>query len=66
VVNLGPYKVSKKPITILRLTSSSTLCKRARRRRNSSSLFKILASLLISIGEYLLQALIVANDVVMS
>jgi hypothetical protein len=58
--------VSKNPITILRLTSSSTLCKRARRRRNSSSLLKILASLLIPIGVHLLQALIVANDVIVS
>lgn len=32
------YKVSKKPTTTLRRTASSTRCKRALRRRNSSSL----------------------------
>jgi hypothetical protein len=34
------YNVSKKPITTFRRTASSTRCKRARRRKNSSSLFK--------------------------
>lgn len=32
------YRVSKKPMTTLRLTASSTRCRRALRRRNSSSL----------------------------
>lgn len=32
------YSVSKKPITTLRLTASSTRCSRARRRKNSSNL----------------------------
>ncbi|KAI7498772.1 calcium channel-like protein subunit Cch1 [Hortaea werneckii] len=39
------YSVSKKPTTMLRLTASSTRCRRARRRKNSSS-FKLLLSLM--------------------
>lgn len=35
------YSVSKKPTTTLRLTASSTRCRRALRRRNSSSLSMI-------------------------
>jgi hypothetical protein len=32
------YTVSKNPMTMFRRTASSTLCSRARRRRNSSNL----------------------------
>lgn len=37
------YIVSKKPITTFRLTASSTLVNRARRRKYSSSLRPLLA-----------------------